>query len=60
MADSEFAVFFPILPNRVGVLGNLSMSGCNYQRIASFGSKFTMQLRHNLASVEDGYFANGP
>jgi hypothetical protein len=36
------------------------MSGCNYQRIASFGSKFTMQLRHNLASVEDGYFTNGP
>jgi hypothetical protein len=59
MADSQFAVFFPILANRVGELGNLSMSARNYQRIASFGSKFTMQLRHNLASVEDGYFANG-
>ena len=34
------------------------MSARNYQRIAFFGSKFTMQLRYNLASVEDGYFAN--
>src|ERR1700722_19124172 len=58
MADSQFAAIFPILANRVGELRNLSMSARNYQRIAPFGSKLTMQLRHNLASVEDGYFAN--
>src|SRR5208337_1117220 len=59
MADSQFAVFFPILANRVGELGNLSMTARNYQRIPSFRSALTMQLRHNLASVEDGYLANG-
>ena len=36
MADSQFAVFFPILANRVGELGNLSMSAGNYKRFAPF------------------------
>jgi hypothetical protein len=42
MSDSQFAVFFPILANRVGELGNLSMSARNYQRIAPFGSELAM------------------
>ena len=53
MADPEFAAIFPILANRVGELGNLSMSAGNYKRIATFGSELAMQLRHYLASVED-------
>ena len=42
MADSEFTVLFPVLANRVGELGNLSMSAGNYKRIAPFGSEPAM------------------
>ena len=59
LADSQFAAIFPILANRVGELRNLSMSARDYKRIAPFGSELAMQLRHYLASVEDGYLAKG-
>ena len=60
MADSEFTVFIPVLANRVGQLGYLSMRAGNYKRFPPFSSELAMQIGHDLASVEDRYLTNGP